>query len=314
MMARTPEEPAPQTPQIPSAPPVLLVEEGGRPEGQRQSGDPDWHGERFSNETHRSTTDPEARLYRKSPGQEAKLRFLGHYLADLRSGVIYQAMATQAHGHAEREAAIAMMDRLPEKPDEMVFDLGYRDGDFLAEALSRGVQPLVPLGSEPLEEAPHFKRATYDLQRARKRRARQAAAQARNATRIASRGRRGALAQRQRTRLEHLIGEAKEHHGLYRAQGYGVARLDKQIKLTASVQNLKRLLGSRKRCAAGVGVLQKSAIRSLRPIGARTTGYTTNRNARRIPHNKIRRAASHRGIRAKHNVITAENRHYSSRF
>jgi hypothetical protein len=50
------------------------------------------------------------------------------------------------------------------------------------------------------------------------------------------------VAQRQRTRLEHLIGEGKEHHGLDRADGRGVERLDQQIKLTAVVQNLKRLL------------------------------------------------------------------------
>jgi len=211
----------------------------------RRSGDPDWHGERFSNATHRSTTDPEARLYRKSAGQETKLRYLGHYLADVRSGVIYGALATQATGMAEREAALTLLDRLPQRPGELAADLGYRDGKFLAALLARGIQPLVPLGAEPLEEGPQYRRRTYNLLHFRQRKAAQAEAAARNATRLAARTRAGKQAQRQRTRLEHLFGEAKEHHGLGRARGRGLERVDQQVKLTAAVQNLKRLLRRR---------------------------------------------------------------------
>src|SRR5262249_35640132 len=88
--AETTSEVASPTPAAPAAPagPPFRLELGGRPHGSHRSGDPEWHGERFSNATHRSATDPEARLYRKSNGQEAQLRYLGHYLADLRSGVI----------------------------------------------------------------------------------------------------------------------------------------------------------------------------------------------------------------------------------
>lgn len=240
------EEPPPQ--------PWLQVEEGGNPRGSHRSGDPQWHGERFTNATHRSTTDPEARLYRKGGGQEAKLRYLGHYMADLRCGVIYDAMATLATGTAEREAALAMLARMDRPPDEAAFDLGYRDGEFLARVMDLGIQPLVPLQDEPLEEEPTWKRSTPDPERQEKRRRRVAAARARNATRLAARGRRGATAQRQRTRLEHLIGEAKEHHGLRRARGRGLVRLDQQIKLTASVQNLKRLLSPRRRRRAAAEV------------------------------------------------------------
>src|SRR5207244_8014469 len=98
------EGPAATGDAVAAQPPVLSVEAGGNPRGRHRSGDPDWHGEHFSNATHRSTTDPAARLYRKSKGQESKLRYLGHYMADLPSGVIYGAMATQATGTAEREA------------------------------------------------------------------------------------------------------------------------------------------------------------------------------------------------------------------
>jgi IS5 family transposase len=223
-------------------PPALRLEAGGNPRGSHRSGDPEWHGEHFSNATHRSTTDPEARLYRKSNGQEAKLRYLGHYMADLPSGVIYAAMATPATGTAEREAALTMVGKMTRKPKQATMDLGYRDGAFLAAMLAMGVQPIVPLGEEALEEEPTWQRRTNHARQYQRRQQLLAEARARNATRLAARGRQGVVAQRQRTRLEHLIGEGKEHHGLDRAAGRGVERLDQQIKLTAVVQNLKRLL------------------------------------------------------------------------
>ena len=238
--------------EVPTDPTGTPVASGSTPAAPppRQSGDPDWHGERFSNATHRSTTDPEARLYRKSQGQEAKLRYLGHYLADVRSGVIYGAMATQASGLGEREAALTLLDELSQRPGELAADLGYRDGKFLAALLARGIQPLIPLGAEALEAVPHYQRRTFNLVHYRQRLALQAEAAARNATRVAAQTRQGKQAQRQRTRLEHLFGEAKEHHGLGRAQGRGLVRVDQQVKLTATVQNLKRLLRRRRRSAA----------------------------------------------------------------
>ena len=126
------ELPSGAAPAVGREPPSLRLEAGGQPRGLHRSGDPDWHGEPFRNATHRSTTDPEARLYRKSGGQEAKLRYLGHYLADVRGGVIYGAMATQATGTAERAAALSLLDGLVQWPAELAADLGYRDGEFLA--------------------------------------------------------------------------------------------------------------------------------------------------------------------------------------
>jgi hypothetical protein len=234
----------------PSAePPPLRIEEGLGPKRCRRSGDPDWHGEKFSNATHRSTTDPESRLYRKGANREAKLSYLGHYLSELTSGVIYQAMATQTTGTAEREAAIMMLDRCAVMPKELAADLGYRDGTFLAQVIERGIIPLVPLGEEKLEQEPVYRRATYNIEVARKRKQRVEAAWARNFARIAARGPRAPRAQRQRTRLEHLFGEAKEHHGLRRAYGRGLKRVDQQVKMTAAVQNIKRLMTSRHRRA-----------------------------------------------------------------
>jgi len=249
----------------PPPPPALRVEAGDQPRGPHQSGDPDWHGEHFSNATHRSTTDPDARLYRKSGGQEAKLRYLGHYLADVRCGVIYGAMATQATGTAEREAALTLLDELPVLPGELAADLGYRDGVFLAAVLARGVQPLVPLQDEPLEAEPTWQRRASNPERQGQREAKLAAALARNATRLAVRGRRGAAAQRQRTRLEHLFGEGKEHHALGEAEGRGLTRVDQQVKMTASVQNLKRWACSRRRRRAAQAQTVGSAV-MVRPV------------------------------------------------
>src|SRR5258708_15868707 len=73
-------------------------------DGGGRNQETDFHGQRRSNETHTSTTDPEARLYRKGPGKEAKLCFMGHALMENRNGLIVDACLTTADGHAERIA------------------------------------------------------------------------------------------------------------------------------------------------------------------------------------------------------------------
>src|ERR1700676_4898455 len=69
----------------------------------------DFHGHKRSNDTHESTTDPDAQLYKKSYGRESKLAYLGHALVENRNGLIAAAMATQADGYAEREAALLVL-------------------------------------------------------------------------------------------------------------------------------------------------------------------------------------------------------------
>src|SRR5260370_38806 len=69
----------------------------------------DFHGRKRSNDTHESTTDPDAQLYKMSYGRESKLAYLGHALVENRNGLIAAAMATQADGYAEREAALLML-------------------------------------------------------------------------------------------------------------------------------------------------------------------------------------------------------------
>src|SRR6201993_1796279 len=74
----------------------------------------DFRGEKRSNQTHRSTTDPDARLYRKGPGMEAKLCFIGHGLMENRAGLIVHARLTRVSGHAERLAALDAADFVEE--------------------------------------------------------------------------------------------------------------------------------------------------------------------------------------------------------
>ena len=79
--------------------------------GGGRNAERDFHGERRCNDTHASTTDPDARLFRKGRGKEAKLCHMGHLLMENRSGLIVDAMLTPATGTAEREAAEAMLGR-----------------------------------------------------------------------------------------------------------------------------------------------------------------------------------------------------------
>src|SRR6516162_6716250 len=72
-----------------------------------------YHGERRSNDTHQSTTDPEARLFRKSNAAPAKLCYSGHLLMEHRNALIIDVELTEANGYAEREAALEMLERLP---------------------------------------------------------------------------------------------------------------------------------------------------------------------------------------------------------
>jgi transposase len=82
----------------------------GEPPGPGRNGERRFHGEKRTNETHASTSDPEAKLYRKGDGQSSKLAFMGHILMENRSGLVVASRVTQASGTAEREAALAMLD------------------------------------------------------------------------------------------------------------------------------------------------------------------------------------------------------------
>jgi IS5 family transposase len=94
-----------------------------------------FHGQKRSNETHQLTTDPEAKLYKKSYGKESKLAYLGHALVENRNGLIAAAMATQADGYAERDAALLMLDERQKTSTKRITvgaDKAYDTKSFLA--------------------------------------------------------------------------------------------------------------------------------------------------------------------------------------
>ncbi len=105
----------------------------------------DFKGEKRSNETHASTTDPDARLYRKGPGMEARLCFIGHGLMENRSGLIVDARLTRVSGHAERLAALDMIAARAERPCaiSLGMDKGYDAKDFVEELRTMNVRPHV---------------------------------------------------------------------------------------------------------------------------------------------------------------------------
>jgi len=82
----------------------------GDPPGPGRNGERDFHGEPRRNDTHLSTTDPETRLFRKGLGKEARLCFMGHALMENRNGLIVGAVTTTATGHAERWAAVRLIE------------------------------------------------------------------------------------------------------------------------------------------------------------------------------------------------------------
>jgi transposase len=88
----------------------------GGPPSPGRNGERDFHGERRKNDTHLSTTDADARLFRKGPGKEARLSFMGHALMENRNGLVVGAVATRASGYAERLAALALIAPHAERP------------------------------------------------------------------------------------------------------------------------------------------------------------------------------------------------------
>jgi transposase len=104
----------------------------------------DFHGEKRSNQTHESTTDPDALLARKGNGKEAKLSYNGNLLIENRNGLIITTELLQANGTAERDAALVMLEQLPgEKRVTVGADKAYDTKEFVAECRNMQVTPQV---------------------------------------------------------------------------------------------------------------------------------------------------------------------------
>jgi transposase len=104
----------------------------------------DFHGEKRSNRTHESKTDPDAKLARKSDGKEAKLSYSGNLLVENRNGLIVNAMVWEANGRAERDTALVMLEQIPgQRRLTVAGDKGFDTAEFVAECRHMQVTPHV---------------------------------------------------------------------------------------------------------------------------------------------------------------------------
>jgi transposase len=187
----------------------------GEPPTGGKNGSRDFHGERRSNQTHASTTDPDALLYRKGPGMEAKLCFLGHVLMENRNGLLVDAELTRASGHAERLASLAMVDRLPTmSPVTLGADKGFDAESFVLELRDRQVTPHIAQNTSGRSSAIDGRTT-------------------RHAGYLQS--------QRARKRIEEAFGWLKTTAGQARTRLRGIERVRWSFTLTAAAYNLIRL-------------------------------------------------------------------------
>ena len=184
-----------------------------------------FRGERRSNATHRSTTDPDARLARRGDGREAQPSYHVHYTMDNRTRFTLDVETTPAEGRAEIEAGRIMLTRLKRRhgvtPRTLGADKGYFVAHYLDSLRRRGIRPHVACPSTPIREK---------AQRVRE--------WAKRKTRSAG----YAISQRLRKQIEELFGEAKDFMGLRRMRLRQLERVQEQPLLTALAQNLKRLV------------------------------------------------------------------------
>jgi hypothetical protein len=186
-----------------------------RPDHRNRNAEVDFRGEKRSNATHASTTDPEARLYKKSPGTGAALCFMGHALMENRHGLIVQGDLTQADGHAVRRAALDMVHRhSPGSTKRLTLgaDKGYGSGNFVADLRNACVTPHVA------------------------QKARHSAIDGRT-----TRHEGYALPIKHRKRIEEAFGWAKTIGGMAQTMYRGVERVRSRFILTMAANNLARL-------------------------------------------------------------------------
>jgi len=144
---------------------------GSPPAGGDKNPEVDFHGEKRTNDTHQSTTDPAALLAKKGKGKEARLCFMGHVLMENRNGLVVDVVLTQATGTVEREAALEMLGKIPGKRRITVGgDKNYDTKDFVAECRAMTITPHVARRETSILDARTTRHSGYQLsQRIRKR-------------------------------------------------------------------------------------------------------------------------------------------------
>ena len=193
----------------------------------------DFHGQKRTNATHASRTDPEAKLHRKGKGKEAKLSHMGHVLNENRNGLIVGIVATEASGTAERAAALDLLDgataRHGVKPKTVGMDKGYDSGEFFREVESRGIEPHGPLVKAPRDPA--------TVGNAEER----LGVEARQRMKARQSGEGYRLSQKCRKKVEECFGWLKTIAGLGRSRTVGRWKLQQMLEIGAAAFNLVRL-------------------------------------------------------------------------
>ena len=188
--------------------------DGGEEPPADDPGNPtvDFHGERRSNDTHASTTDEDALLARKGSGKEAKLSYSGHVLMENRNGLVAEVEVLQAHGTAERDAALLLMEAIPgEHPVTVGADKNYDTKDFVAEA-------------RHLKATPHVAQNVH---------ARRRSAIDGRTTRHAGYG----ISQRKRKRVEEIFGWMKTVGGMRKLRHRGLQLVAWMFTFAAAAYN-----------------------------------------------------------------------------
>ena len=181
----------------------------------------DFKGEKRSNETHASTSDPDARLYRKGDRQSSRLCFMGHLLMENRNGLIVDAALTRASGTAEREAALDLVDRRRSKRRVTLgADKAYDVSGFVADLRARKVTPHIAIDGHVTKTGKRRKTAID-----------------RRTTRHPG----YSVSQRIRKRIEEGFGWIKTIGGLAKTRHRGVSRVGWMFTLTAAAYNLVRI-------------------------------------------------------------------------
>ena len=187
----------------------------GEPPAPGRNGERDFHGEKRSNETHVSATDPDARLYRKGPGQPAKIAYLGHVLMENRHALVVDTRLTLATGTAEREAALEMVADCPGNHRiTLGADKAYDVAEFVADLREYNVTPHVSQNTTNRRSAIDGRTTRHPGY---------------------------AVSVRVRKRIEEVFGWIKAAAGFRKTHHRGLARVGWMFTLTATAYNLVRL-------------------------------------------------------------------------
>lgn len=193
----------------------------GEPPGPGRNGERSFRQEKRSNDTHASTTDPDARLYRKATGRESRLCFMGHVLMENRHGLAVDAILTHATGTAEREATLAMLDRRKGRHRiTLGADKAYDVEAFVGDLRARRVTPHIAVNGAVSKTGVVRKTAV-----------------GRRTTRHVG----YEISQRCRKRIEEIFGWIKAQAGLAKVKLRGRPKVEAAFTFATAAYNLIRL-------------------------------------------------------------------------